>query len=80
MIEDDRSGLSDNWNGGSGQVDPVADVDSVETKEWIDSLQPVVRECGPQRGLYLLNELEEHLRHQGIRSSVSSGHSDEIRA
>jgi pyruvate dehydrogenase E1 component len=51
-------------------VDPVADADSVETKEWVDALQAVVREGGPQRGLYLVNELEEQLRRQGIRSSV----------
>src|SRR6266404_6613174 len=70
MIEDHSSGLSDNLNGGSGQADHVSDVDSIETKEWVDSLQAVVRECGPQRGLYLVNELEEQLRRQGIRSSV----------
>ncbi len=30
----------------------------------------VIRESGPERGLFLLNELEEQLRRQGIRPSV----------
>jgi pyruvate dehydrogenase complex dehydrogenase (E1) component len=63
-------GLNENLDGGSGQDAPVVDADSVETKEWVDSLQAVVREGGPQRGLYLVKELEEQLRRRGIRSSV----------
>jgi pyruvate dehydrogenase E1 component len=62
--------LSEHLNGGSGHADHVADADSVETKEWVDSLLAVVREGGPQRGLYLVNELQEQLRRQGIRSPV----------
>jgi pyruvate dehydrogenase E1 component len=62
--------LSENLIGGRDQSDHVADADSVETKEWLDSLQAVVREGGPQRGLYLVNELEQQLRREGIRSSV----------
>jgi len=62
--------LSENLNGCPDQTDQVADADSVETKEWLDSLEAVVREGGPQRGLYLVNELEQQLRRQGIRSSV----------
>jgi len=58
-----------NLNGGSDQEGHVPDTDSIETKEWVDSLQAVVREGGPQRGLYLVNQLEEQLRRQGIRSS-----------
>jgi pyruvate dehydrogenase E1 component len=70
MIEDHSGVSSEHSNGGPDQTDHAADVDSVETKEWVDSLRAVVRECGPQRGLYLVNELEEQLRRQGIRSSV----------
>jgi pyruvate dehydrogenase E1 component len=62
--------LSENLIGGRDQLDQVADADSAETKEWLDSLDAVVREGGPQRGLYLVNELEQQLRRQGIGSSV----------
>jgi pyruvate dehydrogenase E1 component len=62
--------LKENLDGGSGQAGHVVDSDSAETKEWVDSLQAVVREGGPLRGLYLVRELEEQLRRQGIRSSV----------
>jgi pyruvate dehydrogenase E1 component len=61
--------LSGNLDGGSDQEGRAADTDSIETKEWVDSLQAVVREGGPQRGLYLVSELAEQLRRQGIRSS-----------
>ena len=62
--------MSENLNGGSGHVEHVADADSVETKEWVDSLLAVMREGGAQRGLYLVNELQEQLRRQGIRPSI----------
>jgi pyruvate dehydrogenase E1 component len=62
--------LNENSNAGSGQAGHVVDADSVETKEWVESLQAVVREGGPQRGRFLVNELEEQLRRQGIRCAA----------
>jgi pyruvate dehydrogenase E1 component len=46
------------------------DSDPTETREWVDSLEAVVRESGPERGLFLLEELEDQLRRAGIRPSV----------
>ncbi len=54
---------------GQDAARPV-DVDPTETQEWRDSLDCVIRENGPERGLFLLRQLEEQLRRQGIRSSV----------
>jgi len=54
---------------GQDAARPV-DVDPIETQEWRDSLECVIRENGPERGLFLLHELEEQLRRQGIRASV----------
>jgi pyruvate dehydrogenase E1 component len=62
--------LNENLDAGSGQPDHAVDADPVETKEWVESLQAVVREGGAQRGRFLVNELEEQLRRQGIRRAV----------
>ncbi len=43
-----------------------ADRDPQETQEWLDALQAVVAEAGPERGLYLLEQLEEQAQDLGI--------------
>ena len=47
-----------------------ADVDSTETREWLDAMESVIAAAGPERARFLLNELEEQLRHRGIRTST----------
>jgi pyruvate dehydrogenase E1 component len=54
----------------NGHVSPPADADPVETREWLESLAGVLRASGPERALFLLNELEDQLRQQGVRASV----------
>ena len=44
----------------------AGDTDPAETKEWLDALQAVVQEAGRERGLYLLEQLEEQAQQQGI--------------
>jgi pyruvate dehydrogenase E1 component len=48
----------------------VSDADPVETREWLESLESVLREAGPERARFLLDELEEQLRRKGLRSTV----------
>jgi pyruvate dehydrogenase E1 component len=50
-------------------ADP-ADFDPVETREWRESLAAVIRDSGPDRGLFLLQQLESLARDQGIMPSV----------
>ena len=52
--------------GRADQPDP----DPGETREWIESLDAVVRESSADRALFLLNELEEQMRRKGLRSSI----------
>src|SRR5204863_1091335 len=42
------------------------DSDPAETQEWIDALQAAVRESGAERGLFLLERLEEQAQQLGI--------------
>jgi len=42
------------------------DVDTQETREWLDALQGVIREAGPERARYLLSQLSAAARHAGI--------------
>ncbi len=46
----------------------VADEDSdpEETREWLDALEATVENSGPERGLYLLTQLEEQAQSLGI--------------
>ena len=37
--------------------DPNHDPDPEETREWLEALQAVVADAGPDRGLYLLEQL-----------------------
>src|ERR1700734_3813003 len=46
------------------------DEDPTETGEWLDSLNSVIKQSGGERALFLLNELQEQLRHRGLRSPV----------
>lgn len=47
-------------------VAAAIDGDPAETQEWIDALQAAVREGGPERGLFLLERLEEQAQQLGI--------------
>ncbi len=42
------------------------DSDPVETQEWLEGLQAVVRDAGAERGLFLLERLEEQAQALGI--------------
>ena len=43
----------------------VADLDPQETAEWIEALDEVIEEAGPDRAAYLLEQLSEHARWNG---------------
>ncbi len=43
-----------------------ADDDPIETREWLDSIDAIVRYRGPERALFLLQTLETQLRDQGV--------------
>jgi pyruvate dehydrogenase E1 component len=60
------AGIQSNFGGTAD----VIDSDLTETREWIDALDGVTRVGGAERALFLLNELEEHMRRKGLRSSV----------
>ncbi len=45
---------------------PRADDDPVETVEWLESIDAVVRYRGPERALFLVQKLESSLRDQGV--------------
>ena len=44
----------------------AADTDPEETREWLESLEASVREAGSERGLFLLERLEERAQTLGI--------------
>ncbi len=46
----------------------MADIDPTETREWLDSLESVVAEEGPDRALYLLAKLQEKAGSLGLAS------------
>jgi pyruvate dehydrogenase E1 component len=48
-------------------ADNVADIESIETSEWLDSLDYVLQSNGPARAGQLLLQLTEHARRRGIR-------------
>ena len=48
----------------------VADSDPVETGEWLDALEAVVRVSGHERALTLLRLLEEQAQRRGIVANV----------
>ena len=47
-------------------VTQTPDVDPVETKEWIDSLEYVINSKGPERAKYLLAMLEAKAKNEGV--------------
>jgi len=47
-------------------VAAARDSDPAETREWLDALQAAVREGGAERGLFLLERLEEQAQQLGI--------------
>jgi pyruvate dehydrogenase E1 component len=49
---------------------PGEDSDPEETLDWLESLEATVRESGPERGLYLLTQLEEQAQSLGIAPHV----------
>ncbi len=51
---------------GQGAADNMTDADPQETRDWLESLESVVRGGGQERGLFLLQRLEEHARDLGI--------------
>ncbi|MSO55611.1 MAG: pyruvate dehydrogenase (acetyl-transferring), homodimeric type [Acidobacteria bacterium] len=52
--------------------DNASDVESTETREWLDSLDYVLQNNGPVRAGQLLQELAEHARRRGIRLPFSA--------
>ncbi len=48
----------------------ATDIDPQETQEWLESLEAVVGDSGPERGLFLLQQLEEQARNLGIIANV----------
>jgi pyruvate dehydrogenase E1 component len=46
------------------------DSDPIETREWVESLEGVIRESSAERALFLLDELDEQMRRKGLRSSI----------
>ena len=45
----------------------IEDVDPLETGEWLDAFDSVVREAGPERASFLLGRLSEHARAARMR-------------
>ena len=43
------------------------DADPLETAEWLDSLEAVVRSQGPERARFLLEALLKKAHHEGVR-------------
>ena len=48
-----------------GQKVQMTDPDPQETVEWVESLEAVIRDSGSERGLYLLEQLEDKMRELG---------------
>ena len=44
---------------------PMQDVDPAETREWLESIDSVLRAYGPERAHYLLEQLIDHTRRSG---------------
>ncbi|MBI3523856.1 MAG: alpha-ketoglutarate dehydrogenase [Betaproteobacteria bacterium] len=55
---------------GLGAAGNLLDSDPLETREWLESLEAVVRESGQERGLFLLQQLEEQAQQLGIVAHV----------
>ncbi|MBZ8141641.1 pyruvate dehydrogenase (acetyl-transferring), homodimeric type [Rubrivivax gelatinosus] len=55
--------------GAPESLDPP-DTDPQETREWLEALQAVVADAGPERGLYLIEQLERQAQQLGVVSHV----------
>src|SRR5271163_1711118 len=49
----------------------AADADPLETREWLESLEAVVRNAGKERGRFLMKELEAHAQQLGVALLVA---------
>lgn len=49
----------------------MSDVDPIETQEWLDSLDSVVKKEGKERAYFILNRLLSHARKQGCPTPAS---------
>ena len=54
------------------QTFAINDVDSQETREWMDALSAVIQAEGPDRAHYLLEQLLEHARENSIDMPFSA--------
>jgi pyruvate dehydrogenase E1 component len=52
--------------GANDRPRPAADADPQETQEWLDALRAVVADGGAERGLYLIEQLEDQAQTLGI--------------
>jgi pyruvate dehydrogenase E1 component len=43
-----------------------ADLDSIETAEWLEALDQILDQAGPERGRFLLERLAQHAKAQGV--------------
>ncbi len=48
------------------------DIDRIETKEWLDSLEAVLHFAGPERASYLLQELRQKAVRNGVEVALTS--------
>ena len=48
----------------------MQDLDPVETQEWLDALETVLEQEGPERAHYLLEKLVEKARRSGAHSAA----------
>jgi pyruvate dehydrogenase E1 component len=46
---------------------PEADVDPQETREWLDALDAVIAQVGPERATFLLQKLVQHARRRRVQ-------------
>src|ERR1700688_4436305 len=47
------------------QQSPYEDIDPIETQEWLESIDPVMRAQGPERAHFLLEKLVDFTRRSG---------------
>jgi pyruvate dehydrogenase E1 component len=47
------------------------DQDPVETREWLESIDAVIRDAGAERASYLMRQLETHVQYMGIHSQTA---------
>jgi pyruvate dehydrogenase E1 component len=53
-------------------MDRLHDIDPLETREWVDSLEAVLANEGPERAHYLLESLIDKARHSGVNLPYSA--------